>query len=131
MDVRGAVVRHWPLKLAALALALLLWAVVASQEVTTQLVPVRVDAAFQNGFDLAAPLPAVTALVSGPGHEILKLYSQPLVLRVTVPETAVRRAYRVRLTPQRVQVPSSAKVTVEEVEPRELLVSLARSAPSQ
>ena len=131
MDLRGALVRHWPLKLAALALAVLLWVGVASQEVTTQLVRVRVDADFEDTLDLAEPLPTVTALVSGPGHEILKLYSQPLVLHVTVPETAVRRAYRVRLTPQRVQVPVSAKVTVEEVEPRDILVSLARIAPRQ
>jgi hypothetical protein len=84
---------------------------------------------FADSLDLARPLPSVTALVSGPGHEILKLYSTPLVLRVSVPESAVRRAYRVRLTPERVQVPASTNVTVEELEPRDLLVSLARSTP--
>ena len=129
MDLRSLALRHWPLKLAALALAVLLWAGVASQEITTQLVPVRVDVEFADSLDLARPLPSVTALVSGPGHEILKLYSTPLVLRVSVPESAVRRAYRVRLTPERVQVPASTNVTVEELEPRDLLVSLARSTP--
>jgi hypothetical protein len=129
MDLRSLALRHWPLKLAALALAVLLWAGVASQEITTQLVPVRVDVEFADSLDLARPLPSVTALVSGPGHEILKLYSTPLVLRVSVPESAVRRAYRVRLTPERVQVPASTNVTVEELAPRDLLVSLARSTP--
>lgn len=127
MGLRGVVLRHWPLKLAALALAGLLWAGVASQEITTQLMPVRVDPEFDDSLDLARPLPSVMALVSGPGHEILKLYSQPLVLRVAVPESAVRRAYRVRLTPERVLVPGAANVTVEEVEPRDLLISLAKA----
>ena len=129
MDLRGALLRHWPLKLAALALSVLLWAGVASQEVTTQLVQVRVEAEFDDSLDLARPLSSVTALVSGPGREILKLYSTPLVLRVTIPESALRRAYRVRLTPERVQVPANINVTVGEVEPRDLLVSLARSTP--
>lgn len=129
MDLHGALLRHWPLKLAALALSVLLWAGVASQEVTTQLVSVRVDAEFDDSLNLARPLPSVTALVSGPGREILKLYSSPLVLRVTIPESALRRAYRLRLTPERIQVPASTNVTVEEVEPRDLLVSLARSTP--
>ena len=126
MDLRGILLRHWPLKLAALALSALLWAGVASQEVTTQLVPVRVDTELEDSLELARPLPAVTALVSGPGHEILKLYSTPLVLRVAIPESAVRRAYRVRLTPERIQVPTTVNVTVEEVEPRDLLVSLTK-----
>jgi len=131
MGVREALVRHWPLKLAAFALSIVLWAVVASQEVTTQLVAVRVELSYADSLELARPLPAITALVSGPGHEIIKLYGAPLVLRAAVPETAVRRRYRLQLTPQLVQVPTAAGVTVEEVEPREVYVSLARSPSRQ
>jgi hypothetical protein len=68
----------------------------------------------------------VTALVTGPGHEIIKLYNTPLVLRAAIPESATRRAFRLRLTPERLQVPASAGVTVEEVEPRDLYVRLAK-----
>ncbi len=127
MDLRDALLRHWPLKLAALALAVLLWAGVASQEVTSQLVAVRLELDWADTLDLTRPLPSVTALVTGPGREILKLYSTPLVFRSAVPVAAVQHPWRLRLTPERLQVPASAKVTVEDVEPRDLFVSLARS----
>jgi len=126
VDLRGAFLRHWPLKLTALALSVLLWAAVASQEVTSQLVAVRVELDYDDSLELARPLPSVTALVTGPGHEIIKLYNTPLVLRAAIPESATRRAFRLRLTPERLQVPASAMVTVEEVEPRDLYVRLAK-----
>jgi hypothetical protein len=129
VTVREALVRHWPLKLAAFALAVLLWAAVASQEVSSQLVAVRLELDWPDSLDLARPLPSVTALVTGPGREILKLYSTPLVIRSAVPESALRHPWRLRLTPERLQVPASAKVTVEEVEPRDLFVSLAKPKP--
>lgn len=127
MDLRGAFLRHWPLKLTALALSVLLWVAVASQEVTSQLVAVRVELEYDDSLELARPLPSVTALVTGPGHEIIKLYNTPLVLRAAIPESATRRAFRLRLTPERLQVPASAMVTVEEVEPRDLYVRLAKA----
>ncbi len=129
MTIREALVRHWPLKLAAFALSVLLWAGVASQEVSSQLVAVRLELDWPDSLDLARPLPSVTALVTGPGREILKLYSTPLVIRSAVPESALRHPWRLRLTPERLQVPASAKVTVEEVEPRDLFVSLSKSKP--
>ncbi len=127
MHVREALLRHWPLKLAALALAMLVWAGVASQEVTSQLVEVRLQLDYADTLDVSGPLPSVTALVTGPGREILKLYSTPLVFRSAVPPSAVQHPWRLRLTPERLQVPASAKVTVEDVQPRDLFVSLARS----
>ena len=129
MHLREAFVRHWPLKLAAFALSVLLWAAVASQEVASQLVAVRLELDWADSLDLARPLPSVTALVTGPGREILKLYSTPLVIRSAVPESALRHPWRLRLTPERLQVPATAKVTVEEVEPRDLFVSLTKSKP--
>ncbi len=127
MRVREALLRHWPLKLAALALAVLLWAGVASQEVTSQLVAVRVDLDWPDTLDLSRPLPSVTALVTGPGRELLKLYSTPLVFRSAVPPSAALHPWRLRLAPELLQVPASANVTVEDVQPRDLFVSLART----
>lgn len=127
MKLRERLLRRWPLKLAALALSVLLWAGVASQEVTSQLVGVRLELQYDDSLDLAGPLPAVTALVRGQGSEIIKLFGTPLILTADVPESAVRHPWRLRLTPERLQVPASAKVTVEEVEPRDLYVSLART----
>ncbi len=127
MRVREALLRHWPLKLTALALAILVWAGVASQEVTSQLVEVRLELDYADTLDVTQPLPSVTALVTGPGREILKLYSTPLVFRSAVPPSAVQHPWRLRLTPERLQVPASTKVTVEDVQPRDLFVSLAHT----
>ena len=126
MSIRERLVRRWPLKLAALALSVLLWAGVASQEVTSQLVAIRVELDLPDNLELARPLPSVTALVTGSGREILKLYRTPIMLRVAVPPTAAAHPFRIRLTPERLVVPAGAGVTVEELEPRDLYVSLAK-----
>jgi hypothetical protein len=127
MGIRERLVRRWPLKLAALALSVLLWAGVASQETTRQLVAIRVELDLPDSLELARPLPSVTALVTGAGHEILKLYRTPITLRVAVPATAAARPFRLHLTPERLLVPLGAAVTVDEVEPRDLYVSLAKT----
>jgi hypothetical protein len=126
MSVPRRLVRHWPLKLAAFALSVLLWAGVASREITRQLVAIRVELDLPDSLELAQPLPQVTALVTGPGNEVIKLYGRPITLRVAVPATAASRPFRVHLTPETLIVPSSTAVTVEKVEPRDLLVSLVK-----
>ena len=127
MPLRERLVRRWPLKLAALALSVLLWAGVASQEVTSQLVAIHVALELPDSLELARPLPSVTALVTGPGHEILKLYRTPIALHAAIPATAIARPFRIRLTPERLLVPAGAAVTVEEVEPRDLFISLTKT----
>lgn len=127
MGIRERLVRRWPLKLAALALSVLLWGGVASQEITRQLVAVHVELDIPDSLELSRPLPSVTALVTGPGHEVLKLYSTPITLRVSVPATAAARPFRIRLTPEALLVPAGAGVTVEEIEPRDLFISLTKT----
>lgn len=128
MALRDAMVRHWPLKLAALALSVIVWVVVASQEMTSQLVAVRVELTMAPTVALARPLPPVTALVSGPGRELIKLYATPLVLRAAVPDSVRGSTYRLDVRPTDVEIPRNAKVTVQEIEPRELPVVLDRMA---
>ncbi len=127
MPLRDAVVRHWPLKLAALALSVILWVMVTLEKPDTRLVGVQLDLALAPGVAPAEPLPPVKAIVAGPRRELIKL-SAPLVLRAAIPESAVGTRRRLAISPADVQVPQTVKVTVQDVEPREVEVVLDRLA---
>ena len=127
MSIREAIVRHWPLKLAALALSVILWAVVALEEPATHLEDVRLDLTLAPTAALAQPLPPVQALIAGPRGEFLKLSATPLVLRATIPESAEGTHHRLAISPSDVELPHNVKVTVQEVLPREIDVVLDRS----
>jgi YbbR domain-containing protein len=128
MSVREAIVRHWPLKLAALALSVILWVVVALEEPATHLQDIRLDLALAPTAALAQPLPPVQALIAGPRGEFLKLTAAPLVIRATIPESAEGMHHHLAISPGDVELPRNVKVTVQEVLPREIDVVLDRRA---
>jgi hypothetical protein len=127
VSLRTAIVQHWPLKLAALALSVILWVVVALEKPTTQLVGIQLDPVLGPDVAFAQAPPPIKALVSGPQRELLRLTS-PLVIREVITENGVGAGTRhhLALAPSDVQVPSGVKVTVQEVEPRELDLFLDR-----
>jgi hypothetical protein len=129
VSVRGAVVRHWPLKLAALALSVILWVVVALEKPSTQLVGIQLDLALAPDVATAQPLPPIKAVVSGPQRELIKL-TAPLVIHAAIPESGIGAGGGVRrhltISPADVQLPRDVKVTVQEVEPREIDILLDR-----
>ena len=129
MSLRGAVLLHWPLKLAALALAVILWVVVALEKPTTQLVGIQLDLVLAPDVAAAQAPPPIKALVSGPQRELLRL-TAPLVIRAVVNASGVGAGTRHHLViaPSDVQVPGGVKVTVQEVEPREIDLVLDRRA---
>lgn len=128
MSLREAVVRHWPLKLAALALSVILWVVVALEEPATHLQDIQLDLSLAPTTALAQPLPPVQALIAGPRGEFLKLTSAPLVIRAFIPESAEGTHHRLAISPSDVELPRNVKVTVQEVLPREIDVVLDRRA---
>jgi len=129
VSLRGAVLLHWPLKLAALALAVILWVVVALEKPTTQLVGIQLDLVLAPDVAAAQEPPPIKALVSGPQRELLRL-TAPLVIRAVVSASGVGAGTRHHLViaPSDVQVPGGVKVTVQEVEPREIDLVLDRRA---
>ena len=129
MSIQGAIVRHWPLKLAALALAVILWVAVALEKPSTQLVGIQLDLVMPPDVAPAVAPPPIKALVSGPQRELLRL-TAPLVIRAVVNENGVGAGARHHLViaPSDVQVPGGVKVSVEEVEPREIELLLDRRA---
>lgn len=128
MDWRGALLRHWPLKLSALALSIILWAAVAAEETVSQLITVRLDVEVGVGRVLVGPLPAVTALVRGTGRELIRLYAAPPRIRHVIPQSAPASRYRLLLAPADLSLPAGLKVTVEDVRPREVELVLDRVA---
>ena len=128
MSIREAIVRHWPLKLAALALSVILWVVVALEEPATHLQDIQLDLSLAPTAALAQPLPPVQALIAGPRGEFLKLSATPLVIHATIPESAEGTHHRLTISPGDVELPRNVKVTVQEVRPREVDVVLDRRA---
>ena len=128
MSLREAIVRHWPLKLAALALSAILWVVVALEEPATHLEDIQLDLALSPTAALAQPLPPIQALIAGPRGEFLKLGSTPLLIRADVPESAEGSHHHLVISPSDVELPRNVKVTVQEVLPREIDVVLDRRA---
>ncbi len=127
MSLRDATLRHWPLKLAALALSVILWAVVTLEKPDTRLVGIQLDLTLAPGVAPAQPLPAVRAIVAGSRRELIKL-SAPLTIRAVIPESAIGEHRRLAISPSDVQIPGNVKVSVQEVEPREIEIVLDRRA---
>jgi len=124
----GILVRNWPLKLAALALSIILWVLVASEEATSQLVEVRVEVDLPDELALAKPAPVLRALVTGPGRELIKLYSNPLTIHASIPVTTQPPRWRLVVAPSDVQISRNAHVSIQDVEPRALDFDLDRMA---
>jgi YbbR domain-containing protein len=128
VPIREAIIRHWPLKLAALALSAILWVVVALEEPATHLEDIELDLSLAPTAALAKPLPPVQALIAGPRGEFLKLSATPLVIRAAIPESAAGTHHHLVISPSDVDLPRNVKVTVQEVLPREIDVVLDRRA---
>src|SRR3989442_15949352 len=80
------ITRNWPIKLAALALALMLYVAVAAQQPVTQSFTLRLAVLPPPGRALLETPPSVSGLLSGRGSEMLRLRSlRPINL--PVPDT--------------------------------------------
>src|SRR3989442_8114387 len=88
------ITRNWPIKLAALALALMLYVAVAAQQPVTQSFTLRLAVLPPPGRALLETPPSVSVLLSGRGSEMLRLRSlRPINLRV--PDTLTAGGGRV------------------------------------
>jgi hypothetical protein len=123
-----ALTRNWRLKLAALALAVLLWVVVSAEQVTTQWipVPVRVAADDPGHVVTGGPFPAeVEVRFAGPGRELWELaLERPLLL---LPLDRVEADNQVFvLDPRMVRIPNGLSVTPLDVRPSSVRVLTQR-----
>ena len=123
-SARSRVLDNWPIKLTALVLAAILWAAVAAQEPTTQLVAVRLEVQPPPGRALTSELPEVQALYAGSARELIKLYAQPPMIRMPLPDTISGAQYMLELSLSDLEVADGADVRAQRLEPRSIAVQL-------
>jgi hypothetical protein len=124
------VTTHWQLKLASLGLSLLLWAVVSAEQVTTQWIPVRVEAVVRDpDYVLTAGPDPVTVRVrfTGRGRELWELALQRPTLVLPVGPVGTARSFI--LDPGMVDLPAAFRaVQARDVRPAVVRLGLERVA---
>lgn len=123
-DVKRAIAANWPIKVTALALATVLWAAVAAEEPTTQLIPVSINVTTPANRTLTQQLPPVQAVYEGSARELIKLYTSPPLIRIVVPDTLTESFFTFNLSPQDVILASEADVALRDVIPNRLTIVL-------
>lgn len=122
--LRALLIDHWPIKLTAILLSTVLWAVVTAEEPTTQLVAVELHVTPPRGRTLAQRPPTVQALYSGSARELLKLLGQPPRIIQHIPDTVMGSSVLLELAVSDLVTPDGANVNAQEVQPRTVTIVL-------
>ena len=124
-QLTSAVTEHLPVKFSALFFAIVLWVIVRSEEPSEAWIDVHLALTLDSTVTMASQPPAVQALVSGRGRELLKLYRALPQLRRSIGMDDTVFAVH----PADVSTSSEADVKVLDVRPHLVRLSLARTAP--
>src|SRR5207249_2044767 len=128
MTVRASLgqlfVRNWPIKLAALFFAIMLYVAVAAQQPLSQTFVMRLAIAIPPGRTVRQQPAGVTVVIAGKGSEILKLRSFPRVIRKVIPDTFSTSLWRIQLQAADVELPKGIDVTVADIRPRDIEILL-------
>ena len=118
--------RNWPIKGAALFLALMLYVAVQLQQPVTTSFDVVLNVLLPPGRALLHKPPKVRVQISGKGSQILKLRSLAGDITRRVPDTLTASTWSVRLDPTDVELalPKGADVRVMEIRPSEITLAL-------
>src|SRR2546428_288961 len=120
------ITRNWPIKGAALFLALMLYVAVQLQQPVTTSFDVTLNVLLPRGRTLVHKPPKVRVQISGKGSQILKLRSLAGDITRRVPDTLTATNWSIRLDPDEVELslPKGADVRVMEVRPSEITLAL-------
>lgn len=114
------------LKAIAVSLALGLWVIVNTKESQEALVPVRLIPTLDSSLALRDTLPRIQAIIAGPARELIKLNTNPPVIRRQIssdsPDTLV-----IDLRPGDVALPEGVDAVVREVSPRSVTLRFESS----
>ena len=118
--------KNWPIKAAALFLALMLYVAVQLQQPVTTSFDVTLNLQLPPGRALMHKPPKVRVQVSGKGSQMLKLRSLAGDITRRVPDTLTASTWQIHLDPTEVELalPKGADVRVLEVRPSEITVAL-------
>ena len=116
--------RNWPIKLAAVLLALMLYVAVQAQQPIKQTFSMKLDIEVPRGRSLRQKPPTIQVQVSGKGAELLRLRTFPTAITKRVPDTLSTSSWQIRLENTDVPVPKGVDVTVDAITPREVTISL-------
>jgi YbbR domain-containing protein len=123
-SLRATLIDNWPIKVTALGLAAALWAAVAAQEPTTQIVPVLLRVEPPPGRNVVGTVPEVRALFRGIPRELIKLYAEAPVIRKSLPDTITGSDYVLELSVSDIAVIDGAAVNAQQVEPQTIRIVL-------
>lgn len=118
--------RNGWIKLAALALSLMLYVAVHLQQPVTDEFEIALTLELPPGRTLQQKLPKVRAQISGRGSQVLKLRTLRGDVTRRIPDTLSGTTWTMRLEPSEVEalLPTGADVRVLDIRPREITVAL-------
>src|SRR6185436_2267850 len=118
--------RNWPIKGAAIFLALMLYVAVQLQQPVTTDFELGLNVQLPPGRTLQQKLPKIRAQISGKGSQVLRLRSLRGDVTRRMPDTLSASTWTIRLEPSEIeaQLPKGADVRVLEIRPREITVAL-------
>src|SRR5436305_1899695 len=124
MTVRASLgqlfMRNWPIKLAALFFAVMLYVAVHAPQPLSQSFAMRLAIATPPGRTVRQQPAGVTVVIAGTGSEILKLRSFPRVIRKVIPDTFSTSLWRIQLQAADVELPKGIDVPVADIRPRDI-----------
>jgi len=120
------ITRNWPIKGAALFLALMLYVAVQLQQPVTTSFDVTLNVLLPPGRAMINKPPKVRVQISGKGSQILKLRSLAGDITRRVPDTLASSSWTIHLDPSDVElaIPKGADVRVMEIRPNEITLAL-------
>src|SRR2546427_3214151 len=128
MTVRASlgqlIFRNWPIKLAALFFAIMLYVAVAAQQPLSQSFAMRLAIGIPPGRTVRQQPAGVTVVIAGTGSEILKLRSFPRVIRKVIPDTFSASLWRIPLQATDRELPKGVDVHVADIRPRDVEILL-------
>jgi YbbR domain-containing protein len=122
--VKTWLLTNWPIKLTALVLAIVLWAVIAAREATTRWFTVDLQVQPPRGRVLTSELPQVQARYTGTLGELFRLTETPPVIHKVMPDTLTGSTYTLTLSTADLVTTEGIGVVAQDVTPDTVTLQL-------